>query len=117
MTKNEGRIVWESSVSNQICSDYWGRHSLSANEALLCWHLLLAASNQFPASLLSPELFLLASSLGDTLKGELALLLAGSDGCSAVGSRPGRRLEAVPDAGGLCRRETDLCAGGRRGWC
>jgi hypothetical protein len=42
---------------------------------LLCTALLVL-SNHFPASLLSPELCLLAWALGDTLEGGFALSLA-----------------------------------------
>jgi hypothetical protein len=42
----------------------------------------------------------------------LGLSLARVREVSAVGCSFTWRLD--PDAGGLCRRETDLCAGGRR---
>lgn len=83
-------------------------------DALLWWALALAVSNHLPASLLSPELCVLERSFGDRLGG-LALSLAAcrelsvrwrSVGCFARGR----------DVEGLCRSETDSCAGGRRGW-
>jgi hypothetical protein len=84
-------------------------------EDLLWLAVLLVFSNHCPASLLSPELFLLERNCGDALDGGLALSLARVCELIAVGCPFTWRLD--PDAGGLCRRETDLCAGGRRRWC
>lgn len=72
-------------------------------------------SNHFPASLLSPELFLFEKSLGERLDGGFALSLAGLGELREVDRRVGLPFKADVAAGGLCRRETDLCAGGRRG--
>lgn len=89
--------------------------SLSTNEELFCCALLLVVSNHFPASLLSPELCLFERSFGDALGG-LALSLAGFGELNVVGWRSSATLDSRrPTAGGLCRRETDRCAGGRRG--
>jgi hypothetical protein len=92
-------------------------HLLSAKEALLSCALVL--SNHFPASLLSPELCWLEYSFGEILDGGFALSLAGAlaesseEGCR--GWRNDADLLGSP-VGGLCRRDTDSCAGRRRGW-
>jgi hypothetical protein len=57
----------------------------------------------------------LESSFGDTLGG-LALSLAGWRELSVVRWRSIECFARVRDAVGLCRSETDSCAGGRRGW-
>ena len=114
--------------------ELWSRKggSLSAKEA--SWAVsLLVLSNQPAASLLSPELWLCRCRRGETLEGGLALSLAGALGevLSVVDWRPGparwdwdwdRDWDRDWDwdwdwdlAGGLCRSETDSCAGGRRG--
>lgn len=91
------------------------RHNaLSTKVDLLCLALLFVFSNHCPASLLSPELFLSEVSCGDTLDGGLALSLARVGELRLVFRSLGCRPDA--EAGGLCRRETDLWAGGRRGW-
>jgi hypothetical protein len=72
-------------VSSSILSNY--AHSLSVKVAVDCPALLLVDSNHFPASLLSPELYLLVISLGDTLGG-LALSLACSGELRVVEGRP-----------------------------
>jgi len=95
--------------------------SFSVKEAVPWKACLLVVSNQAPASLLSPELAVLASSLGDTLEGGLAWLLAAVGELAvavvAAGFRWVRALDELAVAGGLCRNETDWWAGGRRGCC
>jgi hypothetical protein len=81
---------------------------------LLCLALLFVFSNHWPASLLSPELFLSEVSCGDTLDGGLALSLASVGELRLVVCSLGGMADE--EDGGLCRRETDLWAGGRRGW-
>jgi hypothetical protein len=87
---------------------------LSTKLDLLCLALLFVFSNHWPASLLSPELFLFERSCGDTLEGGLALSLARVGELWLVVCSLGRVTVAL--GGGLCRSETDLWAGGRRGW-
>ena len=77
--------------------------SLSANEAPLSRTALLDCSNHLSALLLSPELPFETSGLW--LEGE-----------SVLDETPGSLDEALFFCGELWRRETDLCAGGRRGW-
>lgn len=50
----------------------------SAKGALLCTTLLFELSNHLPASLLSPELYLLYGAFGETLEGGFTLSLAGA---------------------------------------
>jgi hypothetical protein len=70
---------------------------------------LLVVSNHFPASLLSPELSLLMK-VGDTLN---AVVLGGSEaGVLACGWAVG---VVVGPTVAEWRRDTDWCAGGRRG--
>lgn len=87
---------------------------LSTKLDLLCLALLFVFSNHWPASLLSPELFLCEVNCGDTLEGGLALSLARVGELRLIVCSLGRGAVAV--GGGLCRSETDLWAGGRRGW-
>lgn len=70
-------------------------------------------SNHLPASLLSPELHLFDRSLGDILGG-FALSLAGFGELSDVCWRSASGLALTRETGGLCRNDTDLCAGWRR---
>jgi hypothetical protein len=81
-----GHLEYAISKGATAWIDHHRQHSLSANE-LLCWALLLAVSNHLPASLLSPELFLLERSFGEVMDGGFALSLAGLGELSAVGWR------------------------------
>ena len=79
--------------------------------------LLLVVSNHLAASLLSPELYLLETRLGEVVEGGLALSLAGEGGdASAVDWRPTPSVESFWEMDeGLWRSETERYAGGRRG--
>jgi hypothetical protein len=89
---------------------YYRRPSLSMKEDVFWLAVLFVFSNHCPPSLLSPELLLERNS-GDALDGGLGLSLTRVRELSAAGCSFTWCLDL--DAGGLCRRETDLCAGGR----
>lgn len=103
-------VEWNINGEERSC------YSLSTvKDALLWTALLLVFSNHLPASLLSPELCLVVVRFADTVDGGFALSLAGALGeLNVVGWGSNLRFGGR-SVGGLWRRETDLCAGGRRG--
>ena len=113
-------VYWPSGGVRSDEDELWRRKggSLSTNEA--SWLAsLFVRSNHPAASLLSPELWLFRYRRGEMLEGGLALSLAEALGevLSVVEWRPTATFEGAccSLAGGLCRSDTLLCAGGRRG--
>jgi hypothetical protein len=79
--------------------------------------VLFVVSNHLPASLLSPELYLLERRLGEVVEGGFALSLAGEGGdVNAVDWRSMPSVESFWEMDDvLWRSETERHAGGRRG--